>query len=114
MIIIAMAIWYSGEAQAKTTGELLDNCKHDQEPALYSYCVGYVMGAAEAQLTSDMFHKGIDSSFPGFFCPPNNVTGSQVAAIFVKYATDHPEAHHLQADWIVTAAMTNAFPCRPK
>jgi hypothetical protein len=45
-------------------------------------------------------------------CFPANVDDKQIAAVFVKYAKNHPEWHHWPAVYGVTNALQDAFPCK--
>jgi hypothetical protein len=79
-------------------------------------CAGYLTGF------EDGFTSGVEimkekSRYTGssrsLFCiPPNNVPLKQVLRIVVKWLQDHPEDLHLPSDWLVTAALVNAFPCK--
>jgi hypothetical protein len=90
-----------------TTGEdLLSYCKkgyttppNHPDFLNFGYCLGFIRAVWQ------MAEKG---------CGPAGVPMGEVAQIFMKYATDHPEWLHRPADEVVSAALMNAFPCKPR
>jgi hypothetical protein len=47
-------------------------------------------------------------------CGPAGVPMMEVAQIFMKYAKENPEWLHRPAEEVVSAALSKAFPCKPR
>jgi hypothetical protein len=64
------------------------------------YCLGYLRGIAEAR------------SVLGGFCPPPGVILKQLVDVVVHYLNDNPAQRDTDAIWLVTTALSTAWPCR--
>ena len=69
-----------------------------------AYCTGYLDG-----ILAVVEHGPVKEVH---ICFPLGVNTKELAAIFVKYAENHPEWHHWPAVYGVTQALQDAFPCR--
>jgi hypothetical protein len=110
---------------------LLEMCEAEFETRGYGCCIAYVMGyrdgitvaANRARLLFDLYREGgylpedadpealLIGDFVQRFCAPTEVTTGQLAKVFVKWATDHPERHHEEWNVGLLAAWGEAFPC---
>lgn len=55
---------------------------------------------------------GVTDTMNGYaFCAPGGVTVKQIVAITSKHLTEHPSDWNSNASWLVSAALTSAFPC---
>jgi hypothetical protein len=94
---------------AGTAEELLIQCENAKS---YDYCVGYITGFYDGRTTDDYGIAKLSS------CPPSDASGenlqvtySQMARVFVAWASDNPDKLHL-ADWqAVRQALAEAWPC---
>lgn len=67
-------------------------------------CAGYLASFKDAQ----MF---MPHSSPMHACVPNDATVLQLGRVFLKWAGEHPESHHLNRALGVFAAMQQGFSC---
>jgi hypothetical protein len=92
------------EGTAGTTGrDLLNDCtKAYADPLQAQINMGYCLGFIRA--VWQMSNKG---------CGPAGIPMREVAHMFMRYATNHPERLHLLAEEVVEAAIVEAFQCKP-
>jgi hypothetical protein len=105
MTIAALVLWPSlTEAQFISGNELFGFCSATQSEATFNIqwgqCWGYIMGVADAL------------SFMSRICLNSEVTTGQIRDVAIRYLVTHPEKRHLPANFVVSAALSEAFPCR--
>ncbi|HME70120.1 MAG TPA: Rap1a/Tai family immunity protein [Myxococcota bacterium] len=72
-----------------------------------STCVGYVDGVSDT--IAALSWSGMTSKT---YCLPDQVTDTQLAAVFYKYLHDHPAQRHLSAAGLLINALADSFPCK--
>lgn len=67
-------------------------------------CGGYIFGVFDALAGKSVF------------CPPYNPDSGneQIEAVVTKYLKDHPEQWNKAADFVVSEALRDTFPCRSR
>lgn len=70
-----------------------------------STCLAYIRGVAEGLKVSE------GSGAARLFCLPVGGDYGQARDVVVKYLNDHPEQRHYPAAYLVSFALTQAFPC---
>lgn len=89
-------------AAAEGSGnQLLAECLEPHSVFGYSYCLGFISGAADTLV----FHTND-------VCVPEKVTRGQTMDIVVRYLQAHPEIRHYASTTLAKAALMEAFPCR--
>ena len=96
---------------AQTAEQLLRHC--ESSSSMSSYCAGYIAGFYDGGTTSDYGKLELRT------CPPVSdsglnieVTYSQMARVYIKWAQGHPEKLHWH-DWqAVRQALAEAWPCK--
>lgn len=58
--------------------------------------------------------RGVVDAPGSLLCVPNGVTMGQMLAIVKKYVREHPEKWMWNGSWMVTMALSEAFPCPKK
>ena len=83
--------------------ELLASC---QDKNIFSQgdCIGFTSGISDA-----MAWNVLNGSTA---CVPNQATRGQVRDIAVQFLVKHPELRHHTASYLVTQALSKAFPCK--
>lgn len=97
-LILALAST-AAHAQFLTGNELYERMQ-STGPKLVN-AQAYVMGVADSEL-------GVE------WCPPNSVTVRQVFDLTSRVLEALPERRHENASYFVSAAIRNAWPCKPK
>ncbi len=82
----------------------IGNVLYDHCEKLSQYCVGYVLGIADAMKN----HNTVDGYAS---CIPDQSTGTQLIDVVIKYMSNHPERRHEAAVSLVSKAFEEAFPC---
>lgn len=75
-------------------------------------CVGYITGSADHFTYTKAVLKFAKQGDEGATCLPERATPLQLTDVFVKYAKNHPEARHKPAQYMISAAWYEAFPCK--
>ena len=91
--------------------DLIKICKNadDSSSKTGSMCLMYLGGFTDGHnLALLKFNK----KQPDTFCPPIEVTPSQMASVIVKYGIDHPELLWLRAALFSATALKAAYPCQ--
>jgi hypothetical protein len=100
------------QVQAFQTGnQLLEFCEGKSD-ADTDFCVGYITGSADHFTFTKALLKFAKQGGEGGTCLPERATPQQLADVFVKYAKNHPEERHLPAQYVISAAWHEAFPCK--
>lgn len=110
----AMAIMASiGQVHAGSD-ELVEACRIyiksevTQEQAVRgSHCYGYISGYVDGWRFSEVWSKSTPT-----ICYPEKVTWQQLAEVYVKWSSDHPELRHLSNGESMLMAYYEAFPCK--
>lgn len=97
-LLLALAA-SSAQAQFLTGNELYERMQ-STGPKLIN-AQAYVMGVADSEL-------GVE------WCPPSTVTVRQVFDLTSRVLEALPEKRHENASYFVSAAIRNAWPCKPK
>ena len=109
-IIVAAISVLSMHVNAETIGEMLLNCEKPDGNPFRVYCHSYISGVIDVQATYGLK----DSEQLIYTCFPKGITSRQGAAIFVKWAKEHPELHHKYSHIGVVSSLAEAFPCTSK
>jgi len=84
----------------KTTEDMLSTGADSLKCVCYLY--GFLGGYMETRLAVGA---------PRAICPRKGVSGEQLAAVYVRWASQHPELWHLPSWRTVNMALRDAFPC---
>jgi hypothetical protein len=108
--ILATGLINAGNANAITyftAGKMLSLCESDSTEDTHK-CMMFLAGIHDAhealinwKLLKDRNH-----------CIPENVTTQQLLKVYIKYAADYPEVHHLSASSATLRIYNEAFPCK--
>src|SRR4051812_27324514 len=71
-------------------------------------CIGYVVGAVDAFVATQIMHRG-----PVTFCPPAGVTNQQLAEVALAAIRSRPDLGDNNAATVVIVALVAAYPCTP-
>ncbi len=98
----------AGEARGDgwTTGNVLHEWCSGETVWHQRMCAGFVSGIADSMVNAPVWEWS--TCFPPF---PNTVTRGQLTDIVKRWLEQHPENRHLGAAGLVTAALSEAFPC---
>ena len=110
LVFIPFVVFATPVKANMSTGVLLEICQEDAGPQV-GYCLGFINGAYTQAvfLTTAMQLQGLEIEQ---FCVPEESNLGQFQKIFVKWASQNPEKHHLPAAVNVVTAVRNAFPCK--
>ena len=121
LLLLLWCQFSSAEETAPATGmDMLNHCRVytqlapmpwgfkmlDTNPSI-EVCLSYMNGLI-APLDSGQ------ESAAGNYCLPNDITGGQLAAVFVTYADQHPQSLQQEQDSAVSELIGKAFPCKDK
>lgn len=104
LIFFAVAFLNAGSPPADAAGNyesgetLLALCEKPQDSALYGFCAGYIIGAA------DMLDEGA-------FCPPDGHDKLQIVDVTVQWLGNHSDNLQESAHSLVAKALAESFPC---
>jgi hypothetical protein len=84
--------------------DLIESCEKKE-----TMCMVFMMGVADT-FSLLIETEGFVSQLP--FCPPNSVTGFQLARIMAKYLNENPEYLADGAAGLAQVALYEAFPCK--
>jgi len=100
-----MGLMVSSGAQAAflTGNDLYADCEK-----LSPKCMGYIMGVVDLRQLIDKYSGGVDFIK---YCLPDNSTDKQISLVYENYYKKHPEQGATMASFLVTVALTEAFPC---
>lgn len=122
VLLLALAGPQDASAQATsgaTIRELRDHCSvlekdrsHWKVVSCLGIIVGFRGGYSAGAYDADRLSGRDGSKPPKRICTPRGVTNHQVAAVFVRWATAHPEVWHEDATSGLWAAMVETWPCR--
>lgn len=100
VLIAALLLSSSAHAEFVTGNQLLGDLKSD---VWYTqgYAQGYVIGA-------------YDTGKNFLHCAPNGVTVGQVTDVIRAYLEANPTLRHHSGDYLVTQALSKAWPCGKK
>jgi hypothetical protein len=105
--LVALAV--SGPAWADILdGNILHKvCADEDNPINQGICLGFSVGVFDALDDLDEIPGGFK------FCPPStSITGGQVSDIVTLWLANNPQYRHKNADSLVAAALSEAFPCK--
>jgi len=80
-------------------GNELQKACESESNADDGFCVGYIIGAADAFLSV------------GFICS-KGIQYGQIRKVVLKYLRNNPERLHYSANSLVGVALAEAFPCK--
>lgn len=86
-----------------TGNQLYAYCTEEGSPASQGICVGYLNGVTEAI-----------ANLSKRVCIPPSVTMMQVRDVVVQHMRKNAQFRHIQALLLVSVALSDAFPCKPK
>jgi hypothetical protein len=96
--------------------ELVDKCKDagSEEPAAGTevqslQCLVYISGFTDGYGAALI---GFNNNKQAAFCPPEQVSLTQMARVLVKFGKDHPEKLWMRAYTVTLLALKDAYPCR--
>jgi Rap1a immunity proteins len=90
--------------------ELLRFCE-DKSDSATSFCLGYIVGTADDFKWTKSLLKFSKLGGQGGTCLPERVTPQQLIDVFLKFARNHPEERHKPAQYMITMAWGESFPC---
>lgn len=93
---------------------LVDLCKSvdiDAHAQASTQCLFYIGGFNDG---FNMAMLRFNNSKQAQFCPPDEVTPTQVAKVIVKYGADHPDKLWLNAALFTSVTLQDAYPCQGK
>jgi hypothetical protein len=76
-----------------------------------TYCAGYIAGVLDVEAAWRRV-EGESSKATHYCLPADGIPNEQVLRILKKWLDKNPEKLHLRADFIVHAAILEAFPCK--
>jgi hypothetical protein len=115
--VLAGALVVSGPVEAKkwngdgawSAGWLVEVCGSEElEDQLI--CIAYIRGI-RAGAYMEAYGRDGDPT-PKSFCLPDGVETEQVAQVYVKRVSEHPEDFKLPADVVVGSVISQTWPCR--
>jgi hypothetical protein len=86
---------------------MMERCQKPDGDFFKTYCFTYIGAVIDVQSTYAL----ADTSGLKKVCFPPPVVARQAAAVFVQWAANHPERHHIPAASGIVESMTHAFPC---
>ena|SRR5262245_59569036 len=92
------------QPQAQDGTKLLEVCT-SPEVVLKANCAGYLAG-----VQNTLSHLAAAGLLPNSPCISEAVTATQLAAVVVKYITEHPKDRHYNAASLVDVALHEAWP----
>jgi len=84
------------------------NCEKPDGDYFRGYCHIYVSGIIDVQANFGLAEKDNEIRT----CFPEGMNARQGAFVFVKWAKDNPELHHMPAFWGIVKSFYEAFPCK--
>ena len=116
VLLLAALLAFPVSAEAITGNDLLRECRR-QESGSRAYCLGLIVGAAQAAglvrfIAPQPTPGETDFSTLGG-CPPDGVTFGQTRDIVVRFLEQNPAKRHDDFVVLVLEALQLAFPCRP-
>lgn len=109
-------------AEPLTGNDLLTLCETEGDPAQFSFCAGYVMGAIDGLklgvsyplLLLEKSSAEVEETGNRMlgYCLPEGVTLTQQIDIIVQRLNANPETRHAPARSLVQEALVSAFPCQ--
>jgi hypothetical protein len=101
VLFLAATLLAPGIAQAAaySTANLLPHCKE-----IDAFCAGYLVAVVDAEDEIAAAAKQ--------FCVPKGVAVEQLSAIFVKYASAHPDQEYVPAARLARLSLGEKYPCR--
>jgi len=87
-----------------TGNDLLEACQSTKGSFSSGGCMGFTTGVADAMAWNEL--NGSTA------CLPLEATSVQVRDIAVQFLVKHPELRHHTACYLVTQALSKAFPCK--
>lgn len=109
-VAMLLALGQAGSARAGyvTGGELLGSCRPARIDPVYrlkvAECRGYVVGVSDS---FDCRRHNQDFSWEN----RSRVSQEELVNVVIAWLESHPETHFYQADGLVAAALSEAFPC---
>lgn len=100
----AKAQTFYGEGKGDSGNILMDDCSSEDKMAKYG-CVEYIEGIVDGWMFSNANRPSEQ------ICIPQEVIGSQLVKVVLKFGNDHPELLHLRSSEVVVFALSAAFPC---
>ena len=118
VLLLVAFLAFPVSAQAMLTGnDLLLECRRQESAGSRAYCLGLIVGAAQAAgLVRSIAPQPIPgepdfSTFGG--CIPDGVTFGQTRDIVVRFMEQNPAKRHEDFVFLVLEALRRAYPCRP-
>lgn len=135
-IVVAILAQYStivkaqgqGETSTDRTGlQLQEECQFavsnsaqgrsltPEQAVKKTHCLGYLLGVmdtlGEWRAMNDLLHA--PSDLRPYACVPNGTTVEEIVQVILKHLNDHPNELHRYESYVVTQALTGAYPCMP-
>jgi len=96
---VVLCLTAAAQAQLVTGNDLLDNCKDQLGPGAV-WCIGYVVGAADAVAPP--------------YCVPQGVTRGQILGVVVHFLETRPKDRHRPAALLIQESLQQAWPSRAR
>jgi hypothetical protein len=122
MLVLTAALLWPVSVFSETSGLGVDSfvngnklfrlCSAHDHGEAQGYCLGYVVGVADAFTAVDALKAPGLANAIRSTCPPEHVDADQVRDVVVQYLTAHPATRHNAATHEVLAALLAAFPCK--
>jgi len=82
----------------------------------FGWCTGYILGldGMQARMVVKLAGRNPTKTENNFFyCLPDNTKTEELMRVIVKYAEDHPNLLHLEADAFAVKALGHFYTCPP-
>ena len=99
LLMVAVSSNVHAEFAYLDGSKLKTRLNNENDPVPYVLALGYVLGIHDA-------FSGIS------ICDPSTAKADQLAAIVIKYLSDHPQELHKSGSDLVRKALSSAFPCK--
>jgi hypothetical protein len=103
--ITASSVTRSEPAGVKAA-DLQGDCSGPNTSMGYNYCLGFIVGIVSS---FDCEKPSMDGLH---WQPTEGLNAGQLRKVFIKWLENHPQYLHLRREYVVAAAVSDAFPCR--
>lgn len=122
--LVALTVFFAGNADANTVSgnDLFTACTTQNDAGMANFCAAYVIGVIEGMkmglawpmMTSgEMTTAEVNTTVEAVLqiCAAPEVEYGQHVGVAIKYLSDHPEARHKSARFLIMESLQAAFPC---
>jgi hypothetical protein len=93
------------EPAGVTGADLQSDCGGANTSMGFNYCLGFIVGIASS------FNCERPSMDDLRWKPSEGLNAAQLRKVFVHWLENHPQYLHLRREYLVAAALSEAFPC---